>query len=135
MENASSFQAHFHRLCARVCEDDARGTGSVLDLEPSLVEIVELCRVNLREHRSDIVDAFAAAFRTNDSLPLELFEYCMHRLRLLELLPEARRWRDEAAPGSRAEADRQAFVSDLEAASRDDWEDAEMWPSLHCDID
>jgi len=117
----------FESLCANAYHADIQGSGSCLDFEPELIALLLFCQQHLVTHYDEVVACFLDIAYGSIQAPYETLAFCMHQLRLPEVLTRLQTLRDEAPKLSRTAYDRAAAVDDVEASYSDHWDDADLW--------
>ena len=122
-----SIRSQFRQLCAKAHAADMGGTGSCSDFEPHLVILLQFAREHLDTEREELVSCFILVAQGRIPAPPETLPFCMHTLRLPEVLQSLCEWRDSAPRDSREYIDRAQYLRDVEMSYQEDWEDAELW--------
>jgi hypothetical protein len=109
----------FRRVC-KIAMPVERDCDSVTELEPYLIQILELAR---QMSKTFAIRCFTQVAHGDLEAPYETVPFCMHALRFLEVRDELRRW-----VGDPPDPRRMNYASHVWHAYSDDWEDRDQWP-------
>jgi hypothetical protein len=104
--DSMSFRDDLTRLCSQAKVADDHGSDSTTDFEPQVLAVLSRCEQELREgNEQEVISGLVAIGRGEIPAPYETLMFCLHKLRLCQVLEEIETYQKSLDPASRRSHD------------------------------
>ena len=114
-------------ICQKAEQADLAGSGSILDFERHLETLLELFQDNLEHNRELVIDCLSSIGRREINAPQETLEFCMHTLRLEEVLVNLEVFHLSIDKNSSRFINYRFYLNKIRASMRPEWDDRDMF--------